>query len=198
MNGLCSVTAEVAAAMTIIGTFACVAIGAVANAVGVRPKPARNATLSLTTSSCASRRVVSAVPASSFRMTSIFLPADGAAVLRHVDLDRRVDLAAGRRERPRHRQDQADLHRVLRERRRCETGGERGRDHDRQESTLVHAAPPCVLLVIAGVRAGSRYVSRRGTRSRARGRRARPATRNCRSDALRRARARSGTRRDDR
>ena len=75
MNGLCSVTADVAAAMTIIGTFACVAIGAVANAVGVRPKPARNATLSLTTSSCARRRVVSAVPPSSFRMTSIFLPA---------------------------------------------------------------------------------------------------------------------------
>ncbi len=66
---------DVAAAITTIGVFDCVAIGAVASASGVRPKPASATTLSLTTSSCAMRRVVSAVPASSFRMSSIFLPA---------------------------------------------------------------------------------------------------------------------------
>ena len=74
-NGDCSVIDEVAAAITTSGIFACVAMGTVASASGVRPKPARIATLSLTTSSCAMRRVVSAVPASSLRITSIFLPA---------------------------------------------------------------------------------------------------------------------------
>ncbi len=57
---------EVPAAITIIGTRASVATGAVARASGVRPKPARIFTLSRTTSSCASRRVVSgATPVSS-------------------------------------------------------------------------------------------------------------------------------------
>ena len=42
---------------------------------GVRPKPARTSTLSLTISSCARRLVLSGTPASSLRMTSIFLPA---------------------------------------------------------------------------------------------------------------------------
>ena len=66
---------DVAAAITTIGVLLCVAIGAVASASGVRPKPASTFTLSLTTSSCARRRVVSAVPPSSFRMTSMPRPA---------------------------------------------------------------------------------------------------------------------------
>jgi hypothetical protein len=48
------------------------------------------------------------------RITSIFLPATVSAVLLHVELDGAVDLAAGRCERTGHRQDQADLDRVLR------------------------------------------------------------------------------------
>ena len=51
------------------------AFGAVAIAEGVMPKPARMATLSLTTSSCASRLVTSGTLVSSLRMTSTFLPA---------------------------------------------------------------------------------------------------------------------------
>ena len=65
---------DVAAAITNIGVLLWVAMGAVASASGVRPKPASATTLSLTTSSCASRRVVSATPASSFTSTSTFLP----------------------------------------------------------------------------------------------------------------------------
>ena len=75
MKGERSVMIEVPAAITISGTLACVAIGAAASAAGVRPKPARKSTLSLTTSSCASRLVTSGTAVSSFRMTSIFLPA---------------------------------------------------------------------------------------------------------------------------
>ena len=41
MYGDCSVIALVAAAITIIGTFAWVAIGATVSASGVSPKPAR-------------------------------------------------------------------------------------------------------------------------------------------------------------
>ena len=74
-KGEASVIDDVPAAMTTSGTLACVAIGATASAIGVRPKPARKATLSLTTSSCASRLATSGTPVSSFRMTSIFLPA---------------------------------------------------------------------------------------------------------------------------
>ena len=74
-KGEASVIDEVPAAITTSGTLACVAIGAVAIADGVMPKPARMATLSLTTSSCASRLVTSGTLVSSFRMTSIFLPA---------------------------------------------------------------------------------------------------------------------------
>ncbi len=66
---------EVPAAITISGTLACVAIGAIAIAEGVMPKPAKMATLSLTISSCASRLVTSGTLVSSLRMTSIFLPA---------------------------------------------------------------------------------------------------------------------------
>ncbi len=74
-KGEASVIDDVPAAMTTSGTLACVAIGATASAIGVRPKPARKATLSLTTSSCASRLATSGTPVSSFRMTSTFLPA---------------------------------------------------------------------------------------------------------------------------
>src|SRR5678816_1108279 len=62
IQGEASVMLDVAAAITTIGVLLCVAIGAVASASGVRPKPASTFTLSLTTSSCARRRVVSAVP----------------------------------------------------------------------------------------------------------------------------------------
>ena len=75
MNGEASVMLEVAAAITTIGVLLCVAIGAVASAGGVRPKPASTMTLSLTTSSCARRRVVSATPPSSLRISSILRPA---------------------------------------------------------------------------------------------------------------------------
>src|SRR5664279_5369193 len=67
--------AEVAAAVTTIGVLLCVAIGAVAKASGVRPKPASTSILSLTTISWAMRRVVSATPASSFKTSSILRPA---------------------------------------------------------------------------------------------------------------------------
>ena len=65
----------VAAALTISGTLAAVAIGAAASASGVRPKPTSAAAWSLVTSSCASRLVTSAAPVSSFRIRLIFLPA---------------------------------------------------------------------------------------------------------------------------
>src|SRR6516162_5117445 len=74
-NGEDSVMAEVPAAITTSGTFAWVAIGAVAMADGVMPKPARKATLSLVTSSAARRLVTSGTLVSSLRMTSTFLPA---------------------------------------------------------------------------------------------------------------------------
>ena len=66
---------EVAAAVTTIGVLLWVAIGAVASASGVRPKPARTSTLSLTISSWATRRVVSATPASSLMISSTLRPA---------------------------------------------------------------------------------------------------------------------------
>ncbi len=75
MKGERSVMTEVAAAMTTIGVLACVASGAVASASGVRPKPASAVTLSLTISSCAIRRVTSATPVSSLRITSTLRPA---------------------------------------------------------------------------------------------------------------------------
>jgi hypothetical protein len=75
MYGDCAVMIDVAAAVTTIGVLLCVAIGAVARASGVRPKPARTSILSLTTISCAIRRVVSATPASSLTMTSTLRPA---------------------------------------------------------------------------------------------------------------------------
>ncbi len=72
--GDASVIIDEPAAITISGTFACVASGATAIAIGVSPKPARNATLSLT-SSCAMRFETSGVPVSSFTISSIRFPA---------------------------------------------------------------------------------------------------------------------------
>ena len=76
MNGeRCGMT-EVAPPITIIGVFDSVATGAVANASGVRPKPARNITLSRAMSSCARRFVVSgASPPSSLTSSSTLRPA---------------------------------------------------------------------------------------------------------------------------
>ena len=71
----CGMT-DVAAAMTIIGTFASVATGADANASGVSPKPANICTCSCTTISCAIRLVVSgARPVSSLTRSSTLRPA---------------------------------------------------------------------------------------------------------------------------
>ena len=61
---------ELLRAATTIGVLLWVAMGAVTSAIGVRPKPASATTLSLTTSSCARRREVSATPASSLSSTS--------------------------------------------------------------------------------------------------------------------------------
>ena len=66
---------DVPAAIMTAGTFACVATGPTESASGVRPKPPRTATLSLTTSSVARRLVWSAAPVSSLMMSWIFLPA---------------------------------------------------------------------------------------------------------------------------
>ncbi len=63
-------------------------------------------------------------------MTSIFLPATVVAVLLHVELDRGVDLLAGRGLVAGHRQDQADLHGVLREDTRESTTAQRGSDQE--------------------------------------------------------------------
>ena len=68
MYGEAAVMIDVAAAMITIGVFAWVAMGAVASASGVSPKPARMSTLSLTTRSCAKRLVTSGRPVSSLRM----------------------------------------------------------------------------------------------------------------------------------
>ena len=75
MKGEASVMLEVAAAMTTNGVLDCVAIGAVARARGVRPKPASTLTLSFTTNSCAMRLVTSGALVSSLTISSTFLPA---------------------------------------------------------------------------------------------------------------------------
>ena len=76
MNGERVGIIPVAAAITIIGTFASVATGAAASASGVSPNPARTLTFSWMTSSCAMRLVVSgASPVSSFTMSSTLRPA---------------------------------------------------------------------------------------------------------------------------
>ena len=66
---------EVPAAITMAGTLASVASGAIASAAGVISKPAMMLTLSLTISSCARRLVLSGTLAESRRITSTFLPA---------------------------------------------------------------------------------------------------------------------------
>ena len=66
---------DVAAAMTTMGVLDWVAIGAVAKAKGVRPKPLSTPTLSFTTNSCAMRLVASGTPPSSFTINSILRPA---------------------------------------------------------------------------------------------------------------------------
>ena len=66
---------DVAAAITTKGVLDWVAMGAVAKARGVRPKPAKTLTFSFTTSSWASRLVTSGAAVSSFRISSTFLPA---------------------------------------------------------------------------------------------------------------------------
>ena len=67
---------EEAAFMMIIGTFACVASGATAIALGVKPKPARKSTLSCVIRSCARRLATSGDgPVVSFSTSSTFLPA---------------------------------------------------------------------------------------------------------------------------
>ena len=122
MYGEASVIDEVAAAVTTIGVLLWVAIGAAASASGVRPKPASTSTFSLTTSSCATRRVVSGTPASSLTISCTLRPAmlapfcaiqSLAAASTCLPVDRRL---AG------HGQDEADL-----ERRRI--GGRGGRRH---------------------------------------------------------------------
>ena len=66
---------EVAAAITTIGVLDCVAMGAVASASGVKPKPPNTPTLSFTTNSCAMRLAASGMPPSSLMMSSILRPA---------------------------------------------------------------------------------------------------------------------------
>ena len=75
IKGEASVMMEVAAAITTIGVLAWVAIGAVAMASGVRPKPASTCTLSPTTSSCAMRLVTSGTPVSSLTISCTLRPA---------------------------------------------------------------------------------------------------------------------------
>jgi len=60
---------EVAAPITICGTLACADSGATESASGVRPKPARMATLSFAIISCAMRLVASATLPSSLTIS---------------------------------------------------------------------------------------------------------------------------------
>jgi hypothetical protein len=70
------VITDVAAFMMTIGFFASVATGATASALGERLNPARKSTLSLTTSSWASRFATSgAAPVVSLTISSTFFPA---------------------------------------------------------------------------------------------------------------------------
>ena len=66
---------EVAAFMTIMGFFASDASDATASALGVSPKPARKSTLSLVTSSCATRLATSGTPVVSLITNSTLRPA---------------------------------------------------------------------------------------------------------------------------
>jgi hypothetical protein len=66
---------EVPAAITSSTTLASVASGATASAVGVMPKPATTGHLVVDDQLWAMRLVLSGTAPSSFRITSIFLPA---------------------------------------------------------------------------------------------------------------------------
>ncbi len=130
MNGEASVMLEVAAAMTTSGVLDWVAIGAVARASGVRPKPASTVTFSLTTSSCAMRLVTSGTTGVVLDDQLHLLARHRVAVLRHVQPGGGLDLFAGRGEGARHRQDQADLEGVLRQ------GHAAGRDEQGGKGSL--------------------------------------------------------------
>src|SRR6218665_1474647 len=120
---------DVAADITTSGVLDCVASGTVASAEGVMPMPASTFTLSLTTNSCARRRVMSGRLVSSLTSNCTFRPATVSpffAVLRNIELGGGHDLAPRRDLLARHRQDQSDLERlVLREyRQRCHPGSQ--------------------------------------------------------------------------
>ena len=102
---------EVAAAVTTIGVLLWVAIGAVARADGVMPKPGEHVDLVVDHQFLRDppRRVGNAtvVLEDHFDLAA----RDGRTVLRQPQLDRRVDLLAGRRLLAGHGQDEADLER---------------------------------------------------------------------------------------
>ncbi len=75
MKGEAWVMLEVAAAITTSGVLAWVASGATASADGVMPMPASTSTFSLTSSSCARRRVMSGRLVSSLTISSTLRPA---------------------------------------------------------------------------------------------------------------------------
>jgi hypothetical protein len=78
---------DVAAFMMTIGFFASVDTGAVASALGVRPKPARMSTLSCVTASWARRLASSgAAPVVSFTTNSTFLPPNVSPCIRRYVL----------------------------------------------------------------------------------------------------------------
>ena len=113
-KGEASVIDDVPAAITTSGTLAWVAIGATASAIGVRPKPARNGDLVVDHQLL--RQPLGDVGHAGVVLQDDLdlLAGDRRAVARLVELHRRVDLLAGRGLLAGHRQDQADLHRVLR------------------------------------------------------------------------------------
>ena len=105
---------EVPAAMTTCGTLASVASGATASASGVRPKPAMH--VDLVVDDQLLREALGVVGDAGVVLDDELdlLAGDGVAVLLHVELDGRLDLLAGRGLLAGHRQDEADLDRVLR------------------------------------------------------------------------------------
>ena len=115
------------------------------------PKPASTSTLSLTTSSCAMRRVASGTPPSSLTITSTLRPATVLPFCAMPELDRRLDLLAGRRRLARHGQDEADLERrALRVR----AGAER---RSRGAASAATGATKCVGGVCMRIARASRF-----------------------------------------
>ena len=104
---------DVAAAITTCGVFDCVAMRRGGQRGRRTPKPASTLTLSLTISSCARRLVTSGVRGVVLDDQLDLLAGHGVAVLRHVEPRGRFDLAAGGGLLAGHRQDQADLERVV-------------------------------------------------------------------------------------